>query len=564
MKKTLLTTGLAMALLLSMAFPASAVLDETLPDSDETQAAEGAALLSMEDEEAEEVTISVEVPTGVDMVINPYRIPVEVDGRTVRDTLCMPTQTISSETPRQLAVTVKAVLNSKTGDKDAKLVASPDKVRPNSKDFFIWFEFKAVENGEEPTWSGEYVGTRNQVALNGDSRPVLELPASANGEPSQAAFRAFAVAGVPSSGMWNAGGVSVSLSFEFEVIEDDDASLNGVTLFDGIEELDDIVTLTDVLEPLPEDDEELSPLEDGAEPVESDGASGDAQAVEDGEASDEDEIVTLTDVMEPLSDDEEPVENGDAEAVENEGASDDAEPVESEDASDNAEAVEKAQALGHAGTGGSAASVAAKAPKPVEDEDASDEDEIVTLTDVIEPLSDDEEPVENEDASGDAEAVEDEGAKAVRGGTSSGGVKAVENEKASENAEAVESEDASDDAEPVEDENASDDAEAVEDEDASGDAEAVDDGEASDDEEPVEGGEASGDAEPVDDGETSDDEEASDDAEPVDDGEASDDAQPVDDGDASDDAAPVEGGDATDDAEPVESDDAEAVEDTES
>ena len=412
MKRTLLTAGLAMALLLSVAFPALA--SDTAPDS-APEAAEGIA--ESPAKERAESDVRVGVPSAVEFVLNPYRIRVDTPNGPTQDEVISEPQIISSQTPAPLSVMVSA-----TGAPhgEASFAVSPEDFSPDEKSAFLWIEFQNVTDGEEPAWSGEYAGTRNQVLLNGESRPVLELPASVDGEPMKAAFRVFGAAGVPSEGTWTEeDGVDVSLSFEFEVIEDDEAALYGVTFADEepVEDAEPSEDEEPVEDAEPSEDEE--PVEDakpsgGGASAGYAQASGDAKAsedeepVEDAEASDD--IVTIPDELTPLADT--PFANGaqsvdearpvkkaelsedaeasvDEELVEDAEPSDDEEPVEDAEPSDDEEPVEDAEA--------------SVDEEPVEDAEASDDEEPVEDAEA----SVDEEPVEDAEPSVDEEPVED-------------------------------------------------------------------------------------------------------------------------------------------------------------
>ena len=403
MKRTLLTTGLIAALLLAMTFPASAVSMETLPDS-APEAVEG--ITETAENQRAESPIDVEVPENVRYTLNPYRIDIEG----TQDEVISAPQMIVSRTAAPLSVTVSAVGVAHGG---ASIAASPGALNPNGKSVFLWLEFHNVTDGQAITWSGEYTGTHNQVVLNGESCPVLELDASGDGNPVQAVFRIFGAAGVPSEGMWTVDDrVDVSLSFEFEVIEDDEATLQGVIFAEAVddEEPSDVAEAVEDAEPF----DIAEPVEDAevfeaAEPVEEIGApvedeepeSGNAELsymvppVENVEASD---VAELSDIAEAVEDAEpfdiaEPVEDAEVFEV--------AAPVEDTEASDVAEPVDDEEASGVA--------------EPVEDAEASDVEEAVEdaeLSDVAENVEDTEpsdvaEPVEDAEASDEARPVED-------------------------------------------------------------------------------------------------------------------------------------------------------------
>ena len=513
MKRTLLTTGLVVALLLSMTFPASAVSMETLPDS-ATETVEG--ITETPTNEGAESKIKVDVPAKAEFALNPYQISIETPDGPTRDAVISEAQTISSQTPMPLLVMVSA-----TGVAygEASLAASPEDFAPDAKSAFLWIEFQNVTDGEKPVWSGKYVGRRNQVLLNGEHRPVLELPASENGEPVQAVFRIFGAAGVPSEGMWTVDdGVDVSLSFEFEIIEDEEASLFGVSFAEDAEPSEvaepvENAQPSDIAEPV-----ENAEVSDIAEPVEDTESSDIAESVEDAEASEDTEPVKdaqPSDIAEPVEDTEpsdiaEPIKDTElsevAEPVEIAESSDDTEPMEGAEASDVAEPVEDMEAS-------------------EDNKNSSDEDELVTLTDEITPLADtpfvggsqsvgqarpvkktelsDEEPVEGVEASEDKESSED--TEPIKDAQPSDVAEPAEDTEPSDVAEPVEEVETSEDTEPIKDAQPSDVAGPAEDTEPSDIAESVEDAEASEDTEPIKDAQPSDVAGPVKDTETSED-----------------------------------------------------------
>jgi hypothetical protein len=498
MKRTLLTTGLSVALLLATAFPASAVSNETLPDSaaetvegitetPEDEGAESSPDAEISDNQEVEIhllsaesDIDVQVPESAEFTLNPYRVITDTANGPIQDVVISQAQTIVSHTAAPLSVKVSA-----TGvvHGEASLAASPDKMNRDAKSAFLWLEFHKVTDGEEPVWSGEYVGTRNQVLLNGESRPVLELDASEDGEAVKAAFRIFGTAGVPSEGMWTVeDSIDALLSFEFEVIEDGKATLFGVMLPEDVEDAEPSVDTEPVENGVLPD--EVPPVDevpsDIAQPVENAEPSVDTESVENGVLPDE-----VPPVDEVPSDDTQPVEDAepsdDTQPVENAEPSDDTQPVENAEPSDDTQPVENAEPSGDT--------------HPIKDAQPSDDTNLVEdaeTSDVAEPVED-AQPSDVAEPVGDAQPSDD--TQLVEDAVPSDVVEPIENAEPSNDAEPVEDAEPSDVAEPVEDTQPSDVAEPVEDAKSSDDTEPVEDAEPFDDTEPV------GDAESFDVGE---------------------------------------------------------------
>jgi hypothetical protein len=393
MKRKLFITGLAIVLPLCMAVPALAT--ESAPPDSAVDTAEGAA-------GTPEIKLDVEVPTKAEFTLNPYHMPVETsEGRRYDTVVCLP-QTFASRTAAPLLVTV-TVSGAPRAGSDLLLVTSPEEFDPNAKTVFLWYEFVGVADGQEPVWSGEYTGARNQVELNDDSGAVLELPASVDGEPVLTAFRAFGMAGVPSEGLWtDVDCVDASISLHFDVIEEDDAELFGVTLPDVADEA------SDVEEPADEASDVVQPtIGEPPIPMDVDEASGVDVA---DEVSDVEEPV---DVVDDVSDLVKPTIGEPPIPMDIDDASDVEETVDvADEASNVEEAVDDVDDVSDV-----VQPTIGEPPIPMDVDEASDAEEVVDVVDeasdveegvdVVDEASDVEEPVDVVDEASDVEEAVD-------------------------------------------------------------------------------------------------------------------------------------------------------------
>ena len=168
--------------------------------------------------------ISVEIPRAATLVVNPYRLDVEINGDIYTDTILSEPRMIQSRSNMDLTVKASAV-GWQSGQSEARIVDSPSDME--GKSMFVYYEFaNASDASGDVRWSGVYSGASNQIVTQGvasgsanmpEKTEVLTIPAAEDeNTPSYAAFRAFGAASVPEAGVWTAeDNVEIRLAFSF-------------------------------------------------------------------------------------------------------------------------------------------------------------------------------------------------------------------------------------------------------------------------------------------------------------------------------------------------------------
>ena len=178
--------------------------------------------------------VDVTVPETGRIVLNPYGLPVEIDGETTQEQIASQTMPITNngETP----VVVSASATGRISEHSSMaFAAAPPPADGLEKEIFMYAEFQ----NEDGRWMNGYKGRSNQVLITetaSRTKEVLTLDAGAGG-----VFRLFGATAVSPADPWS-GADEVSVSFAF--------------------------TFVPVIEPAETASEEAEPSETPAEPVE--------------------------------------------------------------------------------------------------------------------------------------------------------------------------------------------------------------------------------------------------------------------------------------------------------
>ena len=272
--------------------PTSAEEESAVEDKSEAVAGEAP---ETEDAEASPAfPADVTIPATGRIILNPYRMPVEMNGNSYSEQVVSEENIIVSAEPYSLIMTAEA-LATFAESSSVELVSTPDDLSDHAKTLFVWFEFQLLSDLDaKPQWSGVYTGAENQIVVNAGKANVLILPAAEGDSPTYAAFRAFGTAMTPLGMLWEAQDLAnfkVSFAFapefpdEVPTIEDDEP----------VEDAESSEVEEPVEDAEPSEDEE--PVEN-AKPSEVEEPVQDAQPVEDEEPVHDAELSSDTEIVE--------------------------------------------------------------------------------------------------------------------------------------------------------------------------------------------------------------------------------------------------------------------------
>jgi len=263
--------------------------------------------------ETEEVIIDVEVPATGEVIINPYRLDVTVDGQTTRDQIASPEFTITNR--GNVPVTVKVSSTGTTsGDALLKSFVPEDYVK--TKWLYMYAEFWNMSDGK-PAWSGEFTDSENQLLIRYSSQKadLLTLDTGAEG-----IFKLFGAAGYRSPDLWHAeDGAAIQFTYtfkkapeaaqaaacdfdydayfeedDFNSVEPDDVNVDGVESdgVDAVEPARPTTTPTAAENPKPSTDADMkeSPKPSDTDAVESNKPSTDTDTKESPKPSETDTV----------------------------------------------------------------------------------------------------------------------------------------------------------------------------------------------------------------------------------------------------------------------------------
>ena len=114
--------------------------------------------------EAEPPVISVSVPDTGAVIVNPYRLPVELDGQETTEQIAGSTMILENRGNVAVDVSVSAI-GSPTGG--VVFTARPPAESAAEKDVFLYAEFQPLSDPVlRPSWSGWYSDSTNQILVS--------------------------------------------------------------------------------------------------------------------------------------------------------------------------------------------------------------------------------------------------------------------------------------------------------------------------------------------------------------------------------------------------------------
>lgn len=187
-----------------------------------------AALTSNQRETVIEATtrmpvISVTVPANVDIMINPYRMPVQIGGEeSDAQIVCSPAYILStSDIPLKVGVTVTG---SVYPNSDLTLVSTPTNGAGNSKNAFVYFEVQqtSIDDWEYVRWDSTFDAAKHiNVTTTAQTRRAMVTlpPLTLDGELPENAYAWFRLAGdaarAPATEWSTNDGINVTVAFTF-------------------------------------------------------------------------------------------------------------------------------------------------------------------------------------------------------------------------------------------------------------------------------------------------------------------------------------------------------------
>lgn len=171
--------------------------------------------------EEEPPVIEVLVPSSGQVIINPYCLPVELDGQTSTDQIVSAPLILENRSTIPVSVSASVTGTVPPGS-DVSFAAAPPMPDSPVKEIFLYAEFHAVpEPAFQPSWSGLYSDSTNQLMVGFQSAAkadVLRLEAGGTA-CSWGALRLFGSAAVSPMVPWQAGDdIQATFVFSFTPI----------------------------------------------------------------------------------------------------------------------------------------------------------------------------------------------------------------------------------------------------------------------------------------------------------------------------------------------------------
>ena len=171
--------------------------------------------------EEEPPVIEVLVPSAGQVIINPYCLPVELDGQTSTDQIVSAPLILENRSTIPVSVSASVTGTVPPGS-GVSFAAAPPMPDSPVKEIFLYAEFHAVpEPAFQPSWSGLYSDSTNQLMVGFQSAAkadVLRLEASGMA-CSFGALRLFGSAAVSPVAPWQAGDdIQATFVFSFTPI----------------------------------------------------------------------------------------------------------------------------------------------------------------------------------------------------------------------------------------------------------------------------------------------------------------------------------------------------------
>jgi hypothetical protein len=162
--------------------------------------------------------IRVTVPPSANVYINPFNIPVEIDGESIQEQIvCDPSYIENaSEVPISVSASVTGVL--KEGSDMRLISSSTEGVGLTSKSAFVYFEIQAAENPDQAVWDQDYDATKHIIVRTSTKAKKNIVTIAQADQPKH--FGVFRLTGdcvpTPRREWTEADGIDVSIAFTFK------------------------------------------------------------------------------------------------------------------------------------------------------------------------------------------------------------------------------------------------------------------------------------------------------------------------------------------------------------
>lgn len=167
--------------------------------------------------------IVVTIPTGGQLFINPYQLPVEIDGESTTEQIVSSPVNIEngSKVPLNVDVTVVGTINE---DSDMTLNTMTLKnLATTAKKAFIYFEMQAVSDPGQVEWDSAYNMSKHLLVRTTSSTKKSITTLEQADKPNH--FGAFRLTGdcvpTPKSSWTEADGITVTIAFTFTPLKYD-------------------------------------------------------------------------------------------------------------------------------------------------------------------------------------------------------------------------------------------------------------------------------------------------------------------------------------------------------
>ena len=165
--------------------------------------------------------IVVTVPTNADVVINPYELPVEINGSSVTDQIVTTPVSLWNQSAAPVKVSVAVGCTVREGSDLYMLSYSTKGLHTTAKRAFAYFEIQATNDPDRVAWDSEYDSNKHLVVRDGRSKKnIVTLDAGDENAPlNNKCYGAFRLTGDcvsnPKNEWTEQDGIDVVLTFSF-------------------------------------------------------------------------------------------------------------------------------------------------------------------------------------------------------------------------------------------------------------------------------------------------------------------------------------------------------------
>lgn len=162
--------------------------------------------------------IQVTVPATAEVYINPFEIPVEIDGASITEQIVSTPASIENRSDVPLKVTVAVTGGIKAASSMRLVTSSTRGGTSRTKSAFVYFEIQASNSASSAVWDSTFNSTKHIVVRDGEGRPVKDVVTlDQAGKPNH--FGVFRLTGdcvpTPRDAWTEDDGIDVKIAFTF-------------------------------------------------------------------------------------------------------------------------------------------------------------------------------------------------------------------------------------------------------------------------------------------------------------------------------------------------------------